>query len=526
MLRRTPTLSFAQRIAALALLWLLLPGCGAGAAPAMPPTATALRVVQPASPAQTERTLQPVAAPTTSASIPPATAAVAQPPCPPGAVSPVASHQISIRLDYARRAADASQIAQYHNRSNQPLNGLVLNIEANRLPGAFTLHTLTVDGAAPPAYELEGRRLLVTLPQPLAPGCAAVLRLEYTLLPPRIGQDVPAAAGYFGYSTRQTNFGNALPFFAGRLDGEWISHPSAALGEQFIGDPADWDVTIALQQAPGSVQIDGPGAVAELPGGARRFTLAAAREFSFSLNDGAARTSVTTPSGVQIEMVSYADDARQSPSGPQDALQAAADALDIFSDLFGPYPFPRLVVIEGDFPDGMEHTGLVFVSGDWFRSYRGTPQSYLVLITVHEVAHQWWYGRVGSDQALTPFLDEALATYSELIYLEERHPELRQWWWDFRVSTFVPPDATPGPAGADVYHFENVRSYINAVYLNGARMLQTLRDQLGTEAFFAWLRRYADAGAGRIVTLDTLWGMLSPAERDAAAQTIARYMQR
>ena len=40
------------------------------------------------------------------------------------------------------------------------------------------------------------------------------------------------------------------------------------------------------------------------------------------------------------------------------------------------------------------------------------------LIT-HEVAHQWWYNVVGNNVIDDPWLDEALATYSYVIYLEE-----------------------------------------------------------------------------------------------------------
>ena len=114
-----------------------------------------------------------------------------------------------------------------------------------------------------------------------------------------------------------------------------------------------------------------------------------------------------------------------------DALAAAAWTLDVarrsverYSALFGPFPLSRLVIVEGDFPDGMEFSGLVFVSRDWFESWNGNPASYLTLITAHEVAHQWWYGSVANDQAAEPWLDEALATYSEYLLLESDFPEL------------------------------------------------------------------------------------------------------
>ena len=53
--------------------------------------------------------------------------------------------------------------------------------------------------------------------------------------------------------------------------------------------------------------------------------------------------------------------------------------LALYSDLFGTYPYDRFIVVQGDFPDGMEFSGFVFVSDNWFRTNTGTPQSYLTI---------------------------------------------------------------------------------------------------------------------------------------------------
>ena len=39
------------------------------------------------------------------------------------------------------------------------------------------------------------------------------------------------------------------------------------------------------------------------------------------------------------------------------------------------------------------------------------------LLAAHETGHQWWFERVASDEAKEPWLDEALTTYSELVFL-------------------------------------------------------------------------------------------------------------
>ena len=168
--------------------------------------------------------------------------------------------------------------------------------------------------------------------------------------------------------------------------------------------------------------------------------------------------------------------------------------MSMYSDLFGAFPYERFVVVEGDFPDGMEFSGIVFVSDQWFRTNTGTAQSYLTIITVHETSHQWWYARVGSDQAINPWMDEALAAYSEYIFYEEHYPELKKWWWNFRVDTYVGQNYSGKRVDSTVYDFDNGRDYINAVYLRGAHMLDDLRSDSGHRCF---LRLAAALRAGR-----------------------------
>jgi aminopeptidase N len=75
-----------------------------------------------------------------------------------------------------------------------------------------------------------------------------------------------------------------------------------------------------------------------------------------------------------------------------------------------------------------------------------------------------------------------------------------------------------------VYQFSSIREYINAVYLRGARMLDALRRDIGTDAFFEWMRRYAEAGADRVVTPDLFWSLLSPSEQVLTQDTREAYL--
>jgi hypothetical protein len=88
--------------------------------------------------------------------------------------------------------------------------------------------------------------------------------------------------------------------------------------------------------------------------------------------------------------------------------------------------------------DGQEYDGLVFLATKFYNEYNGSARSNLIAIGVHEIAHQWWFGLVGSDQALEPWLDEALCVYSEALFYQYIYPNSVYWWWNFRVNYFGP----------------------------------------------------------------------------------------
>jgi hypothetical protein len=507
---------------------ILITGCEGRAIPAtQPPTATTVRVVgalplPTAAPIQATqaRALQPII----DTPEPTATQPIG---CIEEATIPL--HTVAAMVDYAARTVEVRQRTRYINTTGTPQSAVVLMVEPNRYPNIFTLHGVSaVDPAAPfAAYELTGRRLSVELAQPLDIGCALEIDLAFRLELTPIGQVLSANSGYLGYSARQLNLGLWLPTVAVYADGAWKTPDPALVGEPMLHGIADWDVALQVTDAPDSMIVAAPGTVVAVDAQRWRIRHNAAREVALSLSPEYRIARAQTEDGVTVEAYTFSDALVNGENVPVDGgahmLEAATQALGMYADLFGAYPYDRFVIIQADFRDGMEFSDLAFVGGEWFRTFAGSPASYLTIITVHEVAHQWWYARVGSDQARTPWLDEALATYSEYVYYEEYHPELKDWWWTFRVDTFLPRDYADQPVNSPVYNFTSAREYINAVYLRGARMLHQLRADVGTEAFFAWLRRYAESGAGRVVRESDFWDAQTPEERALTAATRAQY---
>jgi hypothetical protein len=246
-----------------------------------------------------------------------------------------------------------------------------------------------------------------------------------------------------------------------------------------------------------------------------------------SIVTGIARLSGVCDDGATIELYYFPKgQPDKGPDGasinaPIHALETAQGAINHDQKLFGVLPLKRFVVIEGDFADGMEFSGIVFVGHQWFQAYDGKPDSWLTLITAHEIAHQWFYSLVSSNQALFPYLDEAFATYSEYLYIEDQYPGLATWWWQFRVKAYSPT----GFVDSTIYDYPNTRLYINAVYLQGVTLIHAIRERIGETDFFAWLHTYLTRQAGRVATSADLWNAMSDDDYARTADLRAKFLR-
>jgi aminopeptidase N len=196
----------------------------------------------------------------------------------------------------------------------------------------------------------------------------------------------------------------------------------------------------------------------------------------------------------------------------EEVLHNTADAFALYSTLILPSPRLSLSVVEADFLDGMEYDGLFFLSRGFYNLYDGTPKGYLTFIAAHETAHQWWFGLVGNDQALEPWLDEAMCTYMEHIFYENVYADypvdsgqsFLDWWWYYRVDFYEPSGWIDG----SVYDFNQFRPYRDSVYLNGAKFFEDLRNLIGDEAFFAFLKDYARQEQHQVATAADFFAIL------------------
>lgn len=433
-------------------------------------------------------------------------------------------YDLAATLDWNTKQLAVRQTVLYRNESPTVINELVFHVEPRRLQGVMQFRAaLDEAGNEIEGVAFDGWRLTIPLRQRLYPGCVGNVQLVFNInIGPYSGQN---PVGWLSYTDRQVNIGHWFPtvgLYGYETAGDWYTPRLHFIGEQSITTLADYNLALTVENAPDGLMLAAPGNVTQNNATQWDVSLDGGRELAISLSTTFEKTT-TTVGDVTIELYYYPrDDLRETGLNPASrAILDAEQAFELYTQQFGPYPHPRLVIVEGDFPDGMEFSGIVFVSEAWFRVWNGRVNDWLTIITVHEVSHQWWYASIGTNQGQTPYLDEALATYSELLYYQTYYPEFTDWWWDFRVFTYLSTDSVD----ATVYDYASWRPYINAVYLRGCLMFQALREELGEAAFIAWLGDYARLYNGRIASSHDFWSVLSPSNYARVATIRAQYLR-
>ncbi len=419
----------------------------------------------------------------------------------PGPTPSSPKYHLVAQLDYSAHQLQVQEEITYTNSSREPLPSLLLEVEPNHYPNSFALQSLQLDpGGEVKDYLLDGHELHVPLDSPLLPQQQIRLRAAYALtlqeIPPPSDTARPRP---FGYTERQSNLVDWYPYIPPYREGVgWLVHPAGAFGEHTVYDEADFEVEIDLVQ-PGPKLVIAASAEPSARSGTKTvYRLDQARNFVWSVSP---IYQVMTATVGTVTIYSY--EFPWEVAGKQ-VLQDTQSALQLYTELFGPYPHTSLSVVEADFLDGMEYQGLYFLSRGFYNLYDGTPRGYLTAIAAHETAHQWWYGLVGSDQALEPWLDEAMCAYSERLFYERIYPESLNWWWTYRVNYFEPS----GFINGSVYDYSAFRPYRDAVYLRGVQFFEALRQTIGDEAFFAFLKDYAATESGKIATREDFFAVL------------------
>lgn len=394
-------------------------------------------------------------------------------------------YRIEVTFDPDAQQLTGQQWIHYTNPGPEPLTALPLRLYPNlrTSPPNVTVAGVMVDGTAVATTEAaSGTAVLVPLNPPLAPGESSDISLEFTAA-------VPSGSGgnYGTYSFNEdvlalAQFYPTIPAYGST---GWELEVPSPLGDVTTADAGLYEVFFT---APSEMVVASTGTVIDTTPNANGTTtwhLASgpAREFNIV---GSARYAKASQQVDDVTVNSYY--LPGMAEGGEQALAWSVAALETFEEQFGPYPYTELdVVATPNEALGVEYPGLIALAS---RIYAG-QDTFFEFATAHEVAHQWWYNEVGNDQVEEPWLDEALAQYSTMLYYADQYGAsgragARQSFverWD-RVRT-----ENDQPVGLPVDAYPD-RAYGAIVYGKGPLFLDALRAAMGDEAFAQFLGDY------------------------------------
>lgn len=198
------------------------------------------------------------------------------------------------------------------------------------------------------------------------------------------------------------------------------------------------------------------------------------------------------------------------------ALEAAKDAMNLFSELIGKYPYEELDIVHGYYSSAMEYSGVILMGTPDVEDKTALDEhaSFTTLSSsiAHEVAHQWFYGVVGNDPYNEPWIDESLAEYCEdMLYQQSKLPSIAAsvkhdqkfggtgLWGIMSDEEFndYTDDMIEQLAGNSCiinrpyndYDAEN-QEYSQYVYDGGSYFFYELRKSMGDGVFFPMLQEY------------------------------------
>ena len=313
--------------------------------------------------------------------------------------------------------------------------------------------------------------------------------------------------GYFHplLIVRPQNLGGVrFPVGLGRLVLTGVADYEVAV--EIRGGPADLDL-FSSGRAVRSGMSEGRSRIYHFAGEARRGFAIAIAEKLRRLEGQYGRTKV----------VSW----HRDPDGRQGqrVLEMVGEALLVYRDLFGEYPYETLPVVEFPVTAGysaIDLPGMIVLPQAYdvnlnaarlpgvIREQADVIRASFELNVSQAVARQWWGRVVGIDGERAPLVAESLSLFAALHYHERRYGAalaesiIRQYvrgaYQAHRILGGLDMEADK-----PLRDFSNGLEYAAIVQAKGALMLFALREQLGAEQFHSILRDvYRQHAAGML----------------------------
>ena len=441
--------------------------------------------------------------------------------------NPIAAHtryNFVMDFDAGEHALSAVETVHFVNTTNTVLDELHFNIYSNKKYTPYEKKVLELyqsyfkvnmfpEGLLYPdldlisikagnkslSYNITGPAktvLVVSLDSPIKKGQDVELVIEFKL-------KLPNAFGILGYYRGINSFGHWYPILSVYKNDRWHDNPIGADHQPYFSDASYYDVELnidANQVVAHTGDIVSVNSISDLKkqikiktGLVRDFTLATSSLY---------KVIEQKTKGVNVKFYYLQEDEDCAREG----LKLAVSAMDFYIETFGPYPYPEFSIAEGHIGWlGNEFSNIIFIDSRGF-NLPDVLYRHLDFLISHEMAHQWWYVQVGSDQYAETWLDEAFACYAGNLYLESKYGVEDNYLQFPKWSAFLPNTSfraartqrylkaaknnTDEKILQPINAFKSPENVFIAAYDKGFWVLEMLRYLVGDKVFFEIMREY------------------------------------
>ena len=415
---------------------------------------------------------------------------------------------MEIFLDEDDIRVEGSEEVVYTNQESVPLETIYFRLIPNVGGDYLTVFDVQVDGnLIETSMEFSKTALRLNLQKPLAPGEGTIITLRFKeVVPSEMGGNY----GLYVYLDDILALDAFFPIIPVYNDEGWNVEEPPRNADMVFTDVAFFSVTINTPKefvlAAGGKETErverfGRQIVTFEGGPQRDFYLAASPRF------------VSESTWVDdVKLTSYfVEEFRLSG---ERALEIGTNALSAFSERFGPYPYNELDIVSTPMlAGGMEYSNIVAIGIYYYdseSSMDGIPGAvFFESAAAHEVAHEWFYCQVMSDQIDEPWLDESLVQYATyLYYLDTYGNQTSEGFKESFHRRWERVAKEPIPIGMTAEDY-SPQEYGAIVYGRGALFFEALAEEMGQETFDNFLHEYVDTYR---------WGIAEPNDLKVLAE--------
>ena len=443
-------------------------------------------------------------------------------------------YELDLTIDTAAHKALLRQRVTWTNSTANAVNHLAFNFYPNYrvpkgdyLPLAKTLEMLRLqpsfgierggrigvikeaklipEGDAAPTpitYEYDEHNptaLRFPLPKPVEPGQTVTVELvcEYHL---------PNKQGRLGYWEGVTYLTNSFPVLAYCDDTGWRPMPFVPWHQPWFNEAGRFHATVTIPENEHLACPAQTKSETKHGDGRKRVEL---HEFvgrdlavlcSARYQEFKAETKLPDGKTVALRCLAFAEHEWYA----REILTIVAEALPVYSQWFGSFPYDTFTVAESYFGwNGNECAGLVMIDERVF-AMPHLARGYVEYLVSHETCHQWWYNLVGTNGYSEPFMDEASAAYFTHRLLDKKRGKnnaFMQWPRGFKWmpnidrenyhwggTYFAVRNGDMAPAAQDLPKYGHLFHLFTGAYDRGSKALGMIESQLGEAAFLDFTR--------------------------------------